>query len=285
MHQHGDGHRANASRDGRDGAALWSNFVEGDIADEPAAFGRGRVVDPVDANVDHGGAFLHEIGGDKSGFTDGGDEDVRRSADLGDVFRATVRDGDRGVASFAFVHEQQGHRFTDDHATSEHHGVCSGGFNAGFHEEPLAAERGARNESGRIAQRELGYVHGMETIDIFCWINGFNDRLLVDMRRGRGLNKDAVDGGVVVEFSDEVEQFGLGGGGRQFELQRVHAEVVGGFVFGAHVGLGGGVGADEDDGEAGGDAHGFEGVHGGAGFGVGFCGDGFSVDELHGKGG
>ena len=282
MHEHGDGHGTDAAGDGGDGAAFRGDFVEGDIADEAAALGGGRVVDAIDTDVDDGGALLDEISGDKTGFADGGDEDVGRAADVGDVFGAAVGDGDGGVAAFAFVHEQQGHRFADDHASSEHNGVGAGGFDARFHEEALASEGGAGDETGGVAEGELGDVDRMKPVDVLGGIDGFDDSLFVDVRRGRGLDEDAVDGRVVVEFANEVEQLLLGSGGGEFELQRVHSEVVGHFVLGTYVGLGSGVGADEDHGEAWGDAHGFEGVYGGAGFGVGFCGDGFSVDELHG---
>lgn len=59
----------------------------------------------------------------------------------------------------------------------------------------------------------------------------------------------------------------------------VEAEVLAFFVLGADVGAGGGVVTDEDDGEAGGDATGFEGGDFGAAFGEDFFGDGGSGDE------
>jgi hypothetical protein len=74
-----------------------------------------------------------------------------------------------------------------------------------------------------------------------------------------GLDEDAVDGGVGVEIGDDGEEIVLRGGCGEGDVAREEAEIAAGADLGADVGLGGGVIADDDDGEAGDDALSFHG--------------------------
>jgi len=65
-----------------------------------------------------------------------------------------------------------------------------------------------------------------------------------------------VDAFVGVERGDPGEQFFLGGGSGQFEGLGKDAELFAGLLFFADIGVGGGVVADEDDGQAGADVSG-----------------------------
>ena len=132
-----------------------------------------------------------------------------------------------------------------------------------------------------VAERELGDVDGMEAVHVLARVDGLDDGALVDVRRGRRLDEDAVNGGVGVERLNERDEFGLRSRGGQFVLYRVHAEFVAHLVLRPHIGARSGVVAHEHDGEAGDDAPRFQGLGGGFARGVRFLGDGFSVNERH----
>ena len=201
------------------------------------------------------------VGAEKMGTPDCGDYDVRRAGDGGQVFRARVGDGHGGIAARAALHEKERHGFSDNHAPAHDDRVFASGFDAGFLKEADAAERSAGNKSSGILERELGDIHGVETINIFAWIDGADDRGFVDLWRGRGLDEDSVDGGVGVEFFDEGEKLLLCCVGREFFLHRVEAEFGGFAVLRAHIRAGGGIIAHEHHGEAGLDAALAQGVH------------------------
>ena len=279
LHEQGDGHGADAAGDGGDGAAFGGDFVEGDVADEFVAFFGAGCFDAVDADIDDDGAFFDVLGFEEFGAADGGDDDVGLAGDGAEVAGAGVGDGDGGITAGTFGHEQEGHGFADDHAAADDDGVGACGFDAGVDEESLAAEGGAGDEAGGVFEREFGDVDGVEAVDVFGGVDGADDFGFVDVLGRGALDEDAVDGGVGVELFDEGDQFGLGGGGGEFVFDAVEAEVLALFVLGADVGAGGGVVTDEDDGEAGGDATGFEGGDFGAAFGEDFFGDGGSGDE------
>ena len=114
--------------------------------------------------------------------------------------------------------------------------------------ESDAAERRAGNETRGVLKREFGDIHGMEAVHILAGIDGADDRGFVDLRRGRGLDEDAVNGGVGVEFFDEGEKFLLRGVGGEFLFHGVESEFGGLAVFRAHVGAGSRVVADEHHG-------------------------------------
>lgn len=72
---------------------------------------------------------------------------------------------------------------------------------------------GAWREDGRAAALgELTDVVGAEAVDILFVGDSRGDGVLGEVSRQRQLDKDAVDGGVVVEAADQVEDFGLGSG-------------------------------------------------------------------------
>ena len=169
--------------------------------------------------------------------------------------------GHGGIAARASFHEQEGHRFSDNHAPAHDDRIFASGFDAVIEKKADAAERGAGNKPGGILERELGDIHGVETINILAGIDGADDRGFVDLWRGRGLDEDAVNGGVGVEFFDEGEKLLLCCVGGEFLLHGMQAEFGGFAVLRAHVGAGGGIIAHEHHGKAGLDAALAQGVH------------------------
>ena len=221
------------------------------------------------------------VGSEEMGTPDGGDDDVGRACHGGEIFRARVGDGHGGIPARAAPHQKERHGFSDNHAAAHHDGVFSSGFDAGFLKQADAAERRAGNEPAGILHREFGDIHGVESVHILAWIDRADDGRLVDLGRGRGLDEDAVDGGIGVEFLDEGEEFGLRGIRGEFLLHRVEAEFGGLAVLRAHIGAGGGVVAHEHDGEAGLDAALAQGVHALLGFLDYFGGHGRAINPLH----
>src|SRR5215469_4421620 len=133
-HEHGDGHWTDPAGNGSEGASgVYS--VGMDVANQHAALGckfseaRGkvgeqalgfnRIGDFVGPDVDDRSAGLNPLGLDKTGASDGGDEDVGVTDDFGKFARFGMADGDGGVG----VEEQESHRFANDVAAPEDDGV------------------------------------------------------------------------------------------------------------------------------------------------------------------
>ena len=180
MHQHRNRHRTHTAGHGCNRTAFRSDFGERDIADKLRAFWRRRIGDPVDSYINHHRAFLHHVGFHKFRLADCGDQNIRATADRGQIARSRMRDGHRGVAAAAFIHQQKGQRFSNDHRAAEDNHICTGGLDSALDKQSLAAEWRARNERVRVAQRDLGDVDGVETVHVFARIDGLDDGPLVD---------------------------------------------------------------------------------------------------------
>jgi len=175
-----------------------------------------------------------------------------------------VGDGDGGVASFS--HEEEGHGFADDHGATDDDGFFAGGVDVGGFEEFDTAGGSAGDKAGGVFEDEFGDVFGVEAVDVFGGVDGTYDGFFINVGGRRRLDEDAVDRRIVVEAFDDLEEFFLGGFGREGDFFGVDAEVSTGADFRADVDFRGGVFTDEDDGEAWSDAFFFEG--GDLGFGV-----------------
>ena len=144
-------------------------------------------------------------------------------------------DRDRGVTALPAPHEQERHRLSDDHAAPHDHGVCAGCFEPDFLEKTDAAQRRARNESCGVIHRELGHVNGMKAVDILLRIDGFDDGLLVDVAGRRGLDEDAMNERVRVEFTHQRDEPFLRRVGGKLMFDGVQAKLGGLLVLGAHI--------------------------------------------------
>src|SRR5713226_439408 len=87
LHEHGDGHEADAARHGRDGAGALRGRVEIHVARELAR------VETVDADVDDDGALLDHVAGDEARPAGGHAEDLGLTAVPSEVARARVAHG------------------------------------------------------------------------------------------------------------------------------------------------------------------------------------------------
>src|SRR3954465_13545572 len=102
----------------------------------------------------------------------------------------------------------------------------------------LNPEWRAGRESGWIIENQLGDIFRMKAVYVFPWIQCPNDGSLVDLFWWRRLHQNAVHGWIGVQFLHLLQKFGLTGGGRQFDLHRVQAEVPAHLVLRSHVGAG-----------------------------------------------
>ena len=160
-------------------------------------------------------------------------------------------DRDGGVTALPAPHEQERHRLSDDHAAPYDHGVCAGCFEADFLDQTDAAQRRARNESGGVIRGELGHVNGMKAVDILCRVDGFDDGSLVDVSGRRGLDEDAMNERVRVEFTHQPDEPFLRRVGGKLMFDGVQSELGGLLVLGAHIRPRGGILAGKDHGEPG----------------------------------
>lgn len=282
VHEHGDGHGADAAGDGGHVAGFGGNGVVVGIADEAVAPGSLGGFDAVDADVDNGGAVFDHVGGDEVGAPDGGDEEVGLSGDGGEVGGAGMTDGDGGVAGEGFAHHEEGGGFADDLAAPEDDDVFTFGLDAAAGDEFDDAGGGAGDETGIVFLAEFADVEGVEAIDVFVGGHAVEGFGFVEVFGKGGLHEDAADFGVGVEGVDAFKE-GFAGdvGGEEVELTP-DADTGGGLFLFADIGDRGRIFPDADKGDCGFRAA--EGADfGGEFFDDGF-GDGVAVDALHGGG-
>ena len=219
---------------------------------------------------------------ERLGTTDRRNDDVGTACHGGQIFRAGVSDGDGCITALALGHQQKGHRLANNETAADDNHFSSRGLYSGGDQKPLTPEWSAGDEGCGILHGELCHVYRMEAVDILSGIDGQGDLVLVDVLGRGGLDKNAVDLRVDIEFGDQIEQFVLRGSGGKFELVGMHAERSAGAVLVADIGLGGGVLSNKNYGESGGDAAGLEGLDARAGFEFDFGGDRLAINEFHG---
>ncbi len=118
--------------------------------------------DAVDAHVNDGSAGLYKVWGDEAGASHGGDDNIARPTNPGQIARLGVADGDRGI----LVEQQHGNGFPHDVAAAHHHRVLPLYGNAAALQDLNAACRGAGHQA-RTLSGKIADIHGMEAIHIF----------------------------------------------------------------------------------------------------------------------
>lgn len=251
MQEQGDGHEADTAGDGGDGGAFGSHGIKIDITDQAVAFFAGRIFDAVNADIDHGGVLPDHIGGDKGGFPDGGDENIGGAGNGGKIPCAGVADGDGGVGEGRFSEEEESGGFADDKGATENDDM------APFGGDPVPAEHfddtggGTGDESAGILLDEAAEVGGGKAVDILMRGDGVENGLFVNVFGEGCLDEDSVDGGVLVEGVDLLEQIAFGDGIGEREEAAFDADGGGLFLFGGNIKDGGGIFADAEEGDAG----------------------------------
>ena len=119
------------------------------------------------------------------------------------------------------------------------------------HTEDARRRRGDKAGSAHGQQPHAG---GVEAVDVFGGVEGFDDRERVEVGRQRKLDQDAVEDVVAVQRAHQVEEVAVGRGGGQSEDAALDAHAGARLDLVADVNVGGRVVADEHGGEAGADA-------------------------------
>ena len=208
LHEHADGHGAYTARNRGDEAAFGCDSVEFDIAAEAeAAFARG-IGDACRTDVNHSRSVGHHVGGHKAWTPECRYENIGLTCHGGKVGCGAVAYGDSSIGAFAFLHEHGGEWFADNIAAAYHHYALAGSGYAVACQKFYDTCRSGRMETWKT-ERLTADIYGMETVDIFLGIDGFDHGVFVDMLRQGQLYDETVDFRVFIEFVDGSQKFFL----------------------------------------------------------------------------
>src|SRR5688500_20308774 len=88
-----------------------TDALEVDVTDDTVSLGTRRIVNAVDPDIDHDGAFTDHVAGQHFRFAYRGDDDVSALRMEGEVLRAAVTHRDRAVTALPRLDQQRRHRF------------------------------------------------------------------------------------------------------------------------------------------------------------------------------
>ena len=203
--QHRGGHGAHAPRHRGDGCHHRLSLRKADIAAEFAVFVG------VDAHIHHRLTRGDAVPADGAPFAHGHHQNVRLTADFGEVPGPGIADGDGGV----FPVQQHGRRFSHHQAAAHHrHPLALQGdavevqnFHAGLRRTGGISHPAAGKDA---RQRGVG-----DAVHVLFRGQGGTDRLVVHLGRQGPENQTAVDAGVLVDLLHNRQKLGLGGVGFQ----------------------------------------------------------------------
>ena len=158
------------------------------LADSKSTSPTSALLGAVDADVDHRRAGLQPLARDHLGPADRGDDDIGAADDVGQVAGAAMRDRYRAAfrssSSAIGLPTMLERPITTASLPDE---VAELGL-----EQLEAAQRRAGNEAVK-PDREPAGVDRVEAVDVLVGGDPGNDLALVDLRRERELDEDAVD--------------------------------------------------------------------------------------------
>ena len=192
MHEHGNGHWADAPRVGGNLAGQRLDAREIHIAYQAGAALGCRVGHSVDADIhDHGARFDHGRF-DELRHTHGGDEDVSAPAVGADVAGCAMAKGHGGVGVPLFLAEHRRQRLADDVAASEYHDLGPAGLDVRAGKQLADARRGAGEKTARVPQHQFADIDRVKSIHVFVREHGRIDHSRANVAGQRGLDKDSV---------------------------------------------------------------------------------------------
>ncbi len=127
-----------------------------------------RIVDAVDAHVDHHRAGLYPVAFNHLGPSHGGDQHIRRAHHARQVFGARVAHRHRGVAA----DQQQGGRHAHNVRAAQHHRVGAVQLHAQLFQHHHTAQRRARHKQ-RIAAllRQAAHIDRVKAVYVLFQAN------------------------------------------------------------------------------------------------------------------
>ena len=147
--------------------------------------------------IDHHRAVLDPRGADELRFADRADHDVGLAQQCGQIGRARMTDDNRRIG----VQQHGGHRFTEDRTAPDHHRQLTRQRHLVMGKQPHDAGRRGRAPR-RLAHRHAPEAIGRDAIDVLGQRDAIKTGALVDLRRHRVLQQNAVDVGIGVERVD-----------------------------------------------------------------------------------
>ena len=186
--------RPDAARDRRDRRRDPSAGLEFDVADD-------RPVDDVDSDVDDDDAPAEHVAADEAGVARCDDEDLGVLDVAGQVARARVADGDRGV----LADEEEGGGHADDRRPADDDRPLALDLDGGPPED-LDRGMGRRRQEPVVAEAQETGVQRVDPVDVLGGVDRVDHAPQADRRRQWHLDDDPVDRRVVVERPDRVHQ-------------------------------------------------------------------------------
>ena len=158
----------------------------------------------------------------------------------GQVGRARVADRHGRVR----LEQELRDRLADDVRPADDHRVLPGRVDPVFLQQPHDPERG-RTDEVRPSEREQPGADRMEAVDVLGRVDRLDGRRLVQVRRQRRLDEEAVDCVVGVQLRDDGQQLLLCDLSRQPLVERLDAGLAGGLLLERDVDVRGGIVADQ----------------------------------------
>mmetsp|Transcript_33026 Transcript_33026/g.84170 ORF Transcript_33026/g.84170 Transcript_33026/m.84170 type:complete len:312 (+) Transcript_33026:187-1122(+) len=204
LEQHGDRHRADAARHGRDRARVLLRRLEVHVATQLVPLGGlGRRL-RVHADVDDDRARLDPLSKNHLSRADGGDHDVRASDVPREVFRPRVAHGHGSIHGL----QQVRYRHADDVRTADDDAILAADLDLGALQQLDAPRRRAGQRQGRLPalQAHVADVVRRESVGVLLNEDRLEHRCLVDVLRQRQLHEDPVHLRVRVQVAHTLEQ-------------------------------------------------------------------------------
>lgn len=238
LQKHGNGHWANSSWNWSDEGSDLLGGVIVDITDQSLARLLGLIWDEVGANVNDNGSWLDPFTLDKVCLANGGNKDISVLDVLLDVLGAAVADSYSGIGVLKEVRNWR----ADNIRAAKDNSVLASNLNTGRLEQLHDTLWSAWSEEWlSTTLGKLTNVGGTEAINILLVGNGRGNVVLGDVLWNWELNQDTVDGWVVVEVVDALNELDLGDGLWVVNELAGDAGLLGGLEL--HLDIGGRVGA------------------------------------------
>lgn len=203
LEKHSNGHWSNSSWNWGDLRGNLGGGLVVDISNKSLSGLLGGIWNVVGSDINDNGTWLQPFTLDEVGLSDGGNDDISLLDDLWEVLCPRVADGDCGIG----VLEEVGSWGTDDIRSAENNSVLSLEVDTGLLKENHDTLWRAWGEEWlSTTLSKLTNVVGSETIDILSDGNGFCDIDLVDVFWEWELDKETVNGWVVVDFLNVLEE-------------------------------------------------------------------------------
>jgi hypothetical protein len=190
-----------------------------------------------------------------------------------------MAEGHRRVGPGGFLHHECGERLPHDVRAAHDDDLRPRGLHGRTNEQLLdPCRRGRRYE--RDAHEQLPKVARVEAVRVLVGVDEAQDRGFVDVGREWDLDEDPMHLLVVVQAGEEGQQLLLRRAGAQVMVPGADPDLGACLVFRGDVDLRGGIVADEDRGEARGDAGGGERPDPPGDLRADLCGYRLAVDDL-----